>query len=255
MSLKMTFLGTGSAFTIGDGNYQSNVLLTLNNDSLLIDAGTDIRFSLNELHLSYKNIHNIYITHVHGDHIGGLEWIALNTFFDTEYFGKPTLFASESILKNLWDSSLTGGLSTQSTQESTLHTYFSVHPVSSPGHFRWQKIDFNLVQMVHVFNKFVLMPCYGLLFEYNSARIFFSADTQYIPHHLFELYENADIIFQDCETSPIKSGVHTHYNELRLIPAVFKKKMWLYHYNPGILPDAKADGFLGFVAKGQCFDF
>jgi hypothetical protein len=31
--------------------------------------------------------------------------------------------------------------------------------------------------------------------------------------------------------------------------------MWLYHYNPGHLPDARADGFRGFVKKGQVFDF
>ncbi|MEM7589467.1 MAG: ribonuclease Z, partial [Myxococcota bacterium] len=28
-----------------------------------------------------------------------------------------------------------------------------------------------------------------------------------------------------------------------------------YHYNSGKLPDAKKDGFLGFVKRGQVFDF
>jgi hypothetical protein len=31
--------------------------------------------------------------------------------------------------------------------------------------------------------------------------------------------------------------------------------MWLYHYNTGDLPDAKNDGFLGYVQKGQIFEF
>jgi len=30
--------------------------------------------------------------------------------------------------------------------------------------------------------------------------------------------------------------VHAHYDELLTLP---KKKMWLYHYGPGPLPDAK----------------
>ena len=30
--------------------------------------------------------------------------------------------------------------------------------------------------------------------------------------------------------------------------------MWLYHYSPGPLPDACAEGFLGFVRRGQSFD-
>jgi hypothetical protein len=31
--------------------------------------------------------------------------------------------------------------------------------------------------------------------------------------------------------------------------------MWLYHYQDGPLPDAKADGFAGFVNQGQTFEF
>jgi len=31
--------------------------------------------------------------------------------------------------------------------------------------------------------------------------------------------------------------------------------MWLYHYQDGELPAAVADGFAGFVAKGQVFEF
>jgi ribonuclease BN (tRNA processing enzyme) len=50
MSLKMVFLGSGSAFTVGFQNYQSNVLFELDKDTLLIDAGTDIRHSLFEHH-------------------------------------------------------------------------------------------------------------------------------------------------------------------------------------------------------------
>ena len=48
MTFKLTFLGSGSAFTLGDANYQSNILLQKNFDTMLIDAGGDLRFSLNE---------------------------------------------------------------------------------------------------------------------------------------------------------------------------------------------------------------
>jgi hypothetical protein len=65
----------------------------------------------------------------------------------------------------------------------------------------------------------------------------------------------ADIIFHDCETASVKSGVHAHYTELLTLSETIRNKIWLYHYNPGALPDAKKDGFRGFVKKGQCFDF
>ncbi|KTD51830.1 metal-dependent hydrolase of the beta-lactamase superfamily transporter III [Legionella quinlivanii] len=255
MSLKMTFLGTGSAFTVGSNNFQSNVLLQLNGESLLIDAGSDVRFALYDLKIDYHNIRSVYISHLHSDHIGGLEWFALSTFFDPQYQGKPNLFVSDSVVGDLWSKSLAGGLSTLPNQRASLQTYFNVHSINKYGTFVWEGITFKLIQMIHVFNDYSLMPCFGLMFEYNSTKIFFTADTQYVPDQMMLFYKEADIIFHDCETQSFPSGVHAHYKELVTIPPELKQKIWLYHYNPGQLPDAKKDGFLGFVARGQSFIF
>lgn len=255
MTLTMIFLGTGNAFTVGHENYQSNVLLQKDNDSLLIDAGTDIRFSLHEQHFDYMDIRNIYISHLHADHIGGLEWLATNTFFDSRYQGKPNLIVSERLVDDLWEHSLSGGLRTLQTEEATLETFFNVHAVKANETFSWQKVHFKLVQSVHVISNYQLMPCYGLLVEYKNTRIYYTADSQYAPRQLLDYYEEADIIFHDCEISEKKSGVHAHYTELLAIPQHLKRKIWLYHYGAGKRPDAKADGFLGFVKKGQRFEF
>lgn len=252
--LQMTFLGTGSAFTVGEGNFHSNVWLELANETLLIDAGSDLRYSLNQQKKSFQHIRNVYITHMHGDHIGGLEWLALSTFFDPHYIGKPKLFIDSAMKTALWKHSLSGGLSTLETETATLDTWFDVQSIET-GVFDWQGISFTLVPMVHVFNHTKAMPCYGLFFEYHSTRIFFTADTQYIPDKLMEYYLKADIIFHDCETTPTKSGVHAHYTDLLQLPPELRQKIWLYHYNPGSLPNAKADGFAGFVVKGQRFVF
>ena len=63
--------------------------------------------------------------------------------------------------------------------------------------------------------------------------------------------KNVDLIFHDCETSVTRTSVHAHYQELISLPADVKKKMWLYHYQPGMDEDVTADGFLGLVKKGQ----
>lgn len=255
MTLKILFLGSGSAFSLEPGNYQSNLLLQKDNDTMLIDAGGDIRFSLNDQGLDYTDVRNIYITHLHADHIGGLEWLAINTFFDNRYQGKPNLYSSEDVIKDLWDKSLSGGLRTLSTELATLETYFNVYPIKPHKKFSWSGVNFKLVQSVHVVSDYALLPCYGLYINYNSTCIFFTADTQLALHQLLDYYEEADIIFHDCETSDHKSGVHARYSELVQLPPKLKKKIWLYHYNSGALPDAKADGFLGFVKKGQFFIF
>ena len=64
------------------------------------------------------------------------------------------------------------------------------------------------------------------------------------------------MIFHDCETSPFKSGVHAHYDELKTLKNDVKNKMWLYHYQPNTLTEEKVqqDGFAGFIKKGLDFD-
>ncbi len=69
--MKLTFLGSGSAFTMN--NRQSNMILEDDGKILLIDCGTDIRHSLHQQDLSYKDIDAVYISHLHADHIGGME--------------------------------------------------------------------------------------------------------------------------------------------------------------------------------------
>jgi ribonuclease BN (tRNA processing enzyme) len=251
----MTFLGAGSAFTVGPENYHSNILLELEKDTLLIDAGSDLRHSLHEQNLSYHDIKNVYISHLHGDHSGGLEWLALTSHFDPNYVGQPNLYSSEKIIDDLWAKTLAGGLSTLPHKPATIDSFFNPKPIKEDGSFIWHSIEFKLVQTIHYYSNEQLMPCFGLIFTYNNTRILFTADTQYSPEHLLPLYEEADIIFHDCETTKTKSTVHPHYSELMRLPEAIKNKMWLYHYNPGTLPDAQKDGFQGFVVKGQSFLF
>lgn len=255
MTLKMTFLGSGSAFTVAPENYHSNILLEVGKDTLLIDAGSDIRHSLREKNLSYLDIKNIYISHLHGDHTGGLEWLALTTHFDPDYKEKPNLFTSEEIIDDLWRKTLAGGLSTLPRKSPAIDSFFNPRPIKEHDGFTWHSIKFQLVRTIHYYSNHELMPSYGLLFTYNKTRILFTSDTQSSPEYLAPFYEEADIIFHDCETTKHKSTVHSNYFELIHLPEHIKKKMWLYHYNPGPLPHAQNDGFLGFVTKGQSFLF
>ena len=116
------------------------MLLQKDDDSLLIDAGSDIRFSLNKLHLTYLDIRNIYISHLHADHIGGLEWLALTTYFDPRYENKPNLYISEHLVRDLWEKSLSGGLSTLQTEQASLEHFFNVKPLKQHEQFVWQNI-------------------------------------------------------------------------------------------------------------------
>lgn len=256
--MKLIFLGSGAAFTVGANNFHSNMILeddsNGHNSRLLVDCGSDVRFSLHELGLTYRDIEAVYISHLHADHAGGLEWLSLSSKFD-QACSKPTLYVNEKTVHDLWSTVLAGGLSTLHGVIADLSTYFNVCPIKENGSFSWRAHEFKVIQTVHIMSGFALVPSYGLLFKADGITVFLTTDTQFSLPQLMNFYQTADFIFHDCETSANHSGVHAHYNELTSLPNEIKQKMWLYHYNPGELPDARKEGFLGFVKKGQAFDF
>ncbi|KAM3098926.1 MBL fold metallo-hydrolase [Phormidesmis sp. 146-35] len=253
--MKLIFLGSGSAFTIGADNYQSNMLLVdERNNKLLIDCGSDIRFSLHALAYSHQDITDIYISHLHGDHVGGLEYVGFSTKFDARC-PTPRLYLSEELADDLWEHTLSGGMRSIQGDTATLDTYFDVQKVQSSSYFFWEKTRFDLVPTIHIRGKKTIVPSYGLFFEVDRTKVFLTTDSQFCPDVIGDYLDQADIIFHDCETSPFKSTVHAHYEDLVTLPTAIKNKMWLYHYQRGKLPNAQKDGFCGFVKRGQVFDF
>ncbi|KST65758.1 MBL fold metallo-hydrolase [Mastigocoleus testarum] len=252
---KLLFLGSGCAFIRGVDNYQSNILLTSDTGKkFLIDCGSDIRHSLYRAGYSHLDITDIYISHIHADHVGGLEYIGFSTKFDSRC-EKPKLYLDTELAQTLWVNSLSGGMKYIGNEIATFETFFEIVEIKSERNFIWENIKFNLIKVVHVNSGNAIMPSYGLFFEINGIKILLTTDTKMCLNILDKFYQEADIIFQDCETTKFSSNVHAHYQELLNLPLSIKNKMWLYHYQPGTLPDAIDDGFCGFVERGQEFDF
>lgn len=252
---KLLFLGSGSAFTVGTDNFQSNMfLISEDGNKLLIDCGSDIRFSLHAASFSYRDVSHIYISHLHADHIGGLEYIGFSRKFNPEC-SRPSLYLHEILVQPLWQNSLSGGMGYAEGEKTNLENFFQVHPIGKEKHFFWEGIKFNLIPVIHVKAGTLIMPSYGLFLEINGLKIFITTDTQFTPDFLKSVYEEADLIFHDCEVSVQPSPVHPHYQNLITLPQNIKQKMWLYGYQPAPLPDTQKDGFLGFVKRGDIFDF
>ena len=254
--MQLIFIGSGSAFTVDRHNYHSNILLipTHGNRKLLIDCGTDARRALDALEYTYADISDVYVSHLHSDHAGGLEWLGFTRKFDEQCI-KPHLYIADTLCDDLWHKVLSGGMQSLEGERATLSSYFTVHRIKGEQSFIWEDIVFSLVKTQHVFDGTTEVPSFGLFFRLHNHHIFITTDTRFTPYRFADHYEKADLIFHDCETLSRKSGVHAHYEELKTLDPTIKQKMWLYHYGTPPLPDAVADGFKGFVAKGQTFCF
>ncbi|MGY6214578.1 MBL fold metallo-hydrolase [Methylolobus aquaticus] len=266
--MNLTFIGAGSAFSLE--SFQSNMLIESRGNRLLVDCGGDARFALNRLGLGAKDIDALYVSHLHADHIGGIEWLCFSRYFT--HSSKPELFINNRLAELLWEQSLRGGMASIQERVVELDDFFAaVHRLPANGIFNFGSVRCQLFSTVHYFDGYELVPSYGLLLdvypeEFDIAsptardaaprrRVMLTTDTQFCPTQLRDFYNSADVIFQDCETSNWKSGIHAHYDDLCTLPDAIRAKMWLYHYSDGKLPDAVAAGFAGFVRQGQTFSF
>ncbi len=268
---KIKFIGVGSAFAVPDMGNSNMVVESDTGKKLLIDCGFRIQDMLGNAYgignASVGEIDGVYISHLHADHIGGLEWLALCTFFNPNC-PPPKLYCVGALMQELWDKSLRGGLETLQVRgkigtsvEAKLTTYFDVHPISINDSFVWEGIKFTPVQTTHVMSGFRIQFCYGLMIEpilvprapVKKRRIFLTGDTQLVPN-LRDLYDVADIVLHDCETG-FRSGVHPHYDDLKALPDDVKIKIHLYHYNePKAQNACEADGFYQFIQVGNEFE-
>lgn len=251
--MQLKFLGVSAAFAVGKDKFNSNMLITSDSGkNLLIDCGTDVRHSLYKQKLTHSDINAVYISHLHADHVGGLEWLGYTKYFIDK--DTPDLFLSHDLSSSLWSNVLSGGMSTLENQEARLDTFFNVHVLKKPS-FVWEGYNFELIKVLHSINNGQVQPCYGLLITVDKYKIFISTDTRFQVDMLMSAYAAADIIFQDCEISSFASCQHARYDELCTLPASIKSKMWLYDYDELGDLDSVLDGFLGFVKVGQSFIF
>ena len=228
---------------------------------MLLDCGSDARFALLECDINNQNlgkeIDAIYISHLHADHIGGMEWFAFNTYFGPTR-PPPKLFMEKRLMNDMWNHSLKGGLGRIEGKEMHLTDYFECCSISENDSFLWEGIRFSLVKMPHVITNGRKHNSFGLMVreeEEKEPTAFITMDTQFRPGFISDMSKRVRVIFHDCETNPFKSIIHTHYEDLCTLHIEVKRKMWLYHYQPDPDYDAKADGFKGFIEKGQEFDF
>lgn len=305
--MKVTALGVHSAFAVGEvvsdtsvdasihpwklykPKFQSNFLLEFQTEDpskpyrFVIDFGSDIRHSLMySAGLKMGDIDAWYCSHPHADHVGGIEGIALSTFFNPFWKGKnawleevtpgklhvvnaylkhkmpdkykPELYAHEHVIEEIWQAARPGLNTLQGMMNVRLGTYFNVKSMDNDTIKRVKDGDrtwkFYTVNSTHVISGMGKMPSFGLRFECSDGqKIFFPTDTMFmVPENMRDIYLDSTVIYQDTETGP-KSGVHSHIDEIEKADPEIKKNLYLYHYNEE--PQVDESQYRGILRTGD----
>ncbi len=77
MTVKVTFIGSGDAFGAG-GRFNTCILVDAPDQRIAIDFGASSLVALNQLDIDHASIDAVVLTHLHGDHCGGLPFMLMD---------------------------------------------------------------------------------------------------------------------------------------------------------------------------------
>ncbi|SFE12836.1 Ribonuclease BN, tRNA processing enzyme [Paenibacillus algorifonticola] len=239
--MNIQMIGTGSAFAKKYDN--NNALIEVPGFKLLVDCGITLPKALHETNRSFDELDAVLISHIHGDHVGGLEEYAFQMMF--LYGKKPVLYIASSLVEPLWEQTLRGGL-TQGPLQS-IDDFFEVRRLEEGvEHELHPGLTVRLLQTEHIVGK----NSYSFIF---NQHFFYSADMKFSQALLEQLVENGvNTIFHDCQL--IAPGVvHACLDELLTLPEPLQEKVWLMHYGDTMENYIGHTGKMRFVQQREIY--
>lgn len=221
MTIYLQMLGTGDAFSTK--YYNNNAVLQDHGYTLLIDCGVTAPQAIKALGKSFQEVTETLITHIHGDHIGGLAELAGTPSQGPH--GKKTLLLAETLIEPLWQHPLLEPLHRKGGTGS-LADVFNVKPLMPDTPYTLSpSLTLELIRTPHMPGK----ASYSLLL---NECVFYSADLTFQPELLLHLVHNRGItkILHDCQLSG-RGQVHTTLKELMSLPEEIRKLIMLMHYS------------------------
>lgn len=222
---EVTVVGVGDAFTAR--HHSSALLLEADGYCLGIDCPDRYRGALAHAGAARGRpidpgaVDQLLITHLHGDHVNGLEGYAFyKRFVEQKRLG---LWLSPEARQVIWEGRLQAPMGRLydgvDFRTLTFEDYFDDHPLpfdrtTQVGPFRIQTRR----TLHHI-------PTSALLVEYGGRTLGISADTAYDPE-LLQFLSAADLIIHETNHGP----AHTPYERLAELPEALRAKMRLIHY-------------------------
>lgn len=237
----LILLGTGDAESMRYWN--NNALVRTPTENILIDCGFTIKYALSEIDLTLREIDGVFITHIHGDHVHGLERLGFESRY--LYQRRPKLYLEPDLYSLLWDQCLAGSMADTSNGPSFLEDFFEIHFIQD-HHFTAAGCHFRTFPTLHTLGK----PSYGLII---NEQLMFTSDTTPLPN-LADFFSKGLIIHDVCLQA--KNPVHATLQQLLAqYPLALRKRMLLIHYGDTIeLYRALIEReFQGVAHQGQIF--
>ncbi len=249
-------LGVGSAFakTLGNTNF---LIKPAQGEPFLLDCGHTATRALTKLEVPPESIDNIIISHLHSDHIGGLEELGFCSRF--LWKKKLTLYVPDTMVEDLWNQSLKGGMGqilghgTGKEEEAGLETYFNVEEVVGGREMIFGSVVVTPFKVPHVPGRI----CWGykMMDTVTDGKVMFTCDSKLSLFNLDTFGGDAQAIFHDCELERIPGTIHTPLEHLMQLDTSYQSRIMLVHYGDDWRKHEGLTGLMRFTRAGKSYTF
>jgi ribonuclease BN (tRNA processing enzyme) len=205
MKVQLQVLGCGDAFGSG-GRSNTCYLVNSENINFLVDCGGSALITMKKNGKSSNDIDAIFITHFHGDHIGGIPYI---------------LCEAKNLVKRKKPLKIIGPKGIKQRVEKITELFYSGTIDNLPFELSFEEINENRklnisgmdVEYYEVNHSPDSFP-HGIRFKIENKVIGFSGDTEWTPS-LNLIAQNADLFICECNFYKKGNKSHLDYETLK----------------------------------------
>jgi len=247
-------LGVGEAFA--KTLFQTNFLVKpAEGEPFLIDFGHTAPRALLAAGLKLKCANRVLLSHLHADHIGGLEELGFTSYF--VWKKKPELYMPEDLRPLLWNHALMAGMGQQlqdkNMVEAGLETYFKVSTFSGANSFSIDSVEIIPFRTPHAPGR----PSWGFKLHdiATGKKVFLSCDSKFHLENIKTYAADSEAIFHDCQFTGNGFRIHASLAELLALPNFFQEKTFLIHYGEDWKKYQGKTGAMRLACQGRSYKF
>jgi ribonuclease BN (tRNA processing enzyme) len=242
--VRLTFLGTGDAFA-SHGRFQSAYFIEAGGCNILMEAGPTALCAMKRMNVAPADLDIILISHLHGDHYGGLPFLILEYLWESprrkplKIAGPPHLEQRSWQLFNIMFPFSSGDVERVRRNLE----FIELQPACKA---RLGKVEVNTLQVPHMKRDL----CFALKIVIAGKTIVFSGDTGWTDD-LIDFSAGADLFLCECTYFENRLDVHLNYPLLESKRQNFNvKRMMLTHIGREVL-DRRSQLKMELAADGM----